>query len=516
MSAAALGMLDRKEWWTMRGAPTVLALLLTVGGAACLFVSYAVSRKVFGLLAAMVAYLLMAGLSGNPRLLALWSFLVVSPFNLSKIFGSTELVGGEIAYRIEISDVFLVILLLYQLRDVFAGWRPGLKVPKLMFWWGAIFLLGVGAFLAGPYSELTGHELFRMIKMAALFVVIVNELDRRRRLMHGCAAFLLGAMIQSIGGLLEYLRGRPLGLYALGETSARTTQFLSTNSVQGETVLRVSAFMWHPNIFGAFLGAVLPMALALVFVKTFPFGRTYFFFVFLMGIPALIATQSRSGWLSFAVATVVVLLLSAFHKQIQERTMVAIPLLIIVAMCLFGAFSGKIMTRLFHSKDDATLGREAFAGDAERMIAVKPIFGWGLNTYSFEVEPFMKYTVASFEGGVLPPVHNIYLLILAETGIVGFACHAAIFLLLISHAWKNLRVHNDFVYMVNAGCIAGLVAVLIDGNFSFTWRMGGFQKAFWVFAAMIMAIHYSRRGNEPHLHASSTVGELPLQLMEAG
>jgi len=516
MSAHAAAILVRRESWAARAWPTVLALLITLGGTACLFASYGVSRKVFGLLAAVVAYLLIAEFSGNPRLMALWTFFVVSPFNLSKYFGTTELVGGEIAYRIEISDVFLAILLIYQLRDVFAEWRPGLKVPKLMFWWGAIFAMGVAAFLAGPYRDLTGHELFRMIKMAVLFVVIVNELDRRRRMIHACAAFLLGAMIQSAGGLLEYLRGRPLGLYALGETSAATTQILSTNSVQGEKVWRVSAFMWHPNIFGAFLGAVLPMALALTLVKTFPFGRIYFFIAFLLGIPALVATQSRSGWLSFAVSSILVLFLSVFHKRVQKRSMIAIPLLLVVGLCLLGAFSSKITNRLFHSKDDATLGREAFAGDAERMIAVKPIFGWGLNTYSFEVEPFMKFTIKSFEGGVLPPVHNIYLLVLAETGIVGFACHAAIFGILLWHAYRNLRVRDDFLYMVNVSCIAGIASVLVDGNFSFTWRMGGFQKAFWVFAAMIMAIHYWRLRNESRVLAPATARELPLQTVEAG
>ena len=492
-TAAALG---KHESWADRTWPTALALLISLGGMAGLLASLVISKKVFGLLAALIAYLLVAAFSGNARLTALWTFLAVMPFNLAKYFGSTELVGGEIAYRIELSDIFLAILIFYQLREIFAGRRPGLKIPKVMFWWGAIFLLGVATYIAGPWRELTGHELFRMIKMAALFVVLVNEFDRTRRLMNGCAAFLLGASVQSVAGLAHYLRGRPLGLYALGETSAETSQILSLNSVEGERVWRVSAFMWHPNIFGAFLGAVLAMALALTLVRTFPFGRVYFFFAFLLGIPALVATQSRSGWLSFAVSCSIVLLLSIFHRRVQKNSMIAIPLLLALGLFLMIAFSSKIANRLFHSKEDATIGREVFEGDAERMIAEKPIFGWGLNTYSFEVEPFMKYTVKSFEGGVLPPVHNIYLLVLAETGVVGFTFHAIIFGMLFWHAYGNLRVRNDLLYMVNAACIAGLAAVLVDGNFSFTWRINGYQKAFWVIAAMVMAIYYWRLRHE--------------------
>jgi O-antigen ligase len=316
--------------------------------------------------------------------------------------------------------------------------------------------------------------------------------------------------------LAQYLLGRPLGLYALGETSAETTQILSLNSVEGERVWRVSAFMWHPNIFGAFLGAVLAMALALTLVRTFPFGRVYFFFAFLLGIPALLATESRSGWLCFAVSCSIVLLLSIFHRRLQKKSLAAIPVLLVTGLCLLTVFSGKITDRLFHSKEDATIGREAFQGDAKRMIAEKPIFGWGLNTYSFEVEPFMKFTVQSFEGGVLPPVHNIYLLVLAETGVVGFAFHAIMFGMLFWHAYGNLRVRNDLLYMVNAACIAGLAAVLVDGNFSFTWRMNGYQKAFWVFAAMVMAIYYWRLRHELPKSGAVVSPEVQEQTVAAG
>ncbi len=484
------------EPWNKRAQTTALALSLTALLCIVIAGTAIVSLKFGALLAALAGYIIASALSGNPRLLAIWAFFFTAPFNLSKYIGHIDLVSGEIAYRIEVSDFFFAIMLFYILREVVTGRRAGLKTPKVLLWWAAIFAMGCVTALTFPRHNLVGHELVRMLKMSLVFIVFSSELRTVTRFLHVCAAMLLGALVQSLVGLAQYVHGSPLGYPDLGETAARTTEILSQTSVQGEQVYRVSAFMLHPNIFGCFLAVVVPFALGLLLVKTSRYGRVFCLIVLAASVPALIITQSRSSWLGFVASCATVLLLSFFHRRVSRLSVFAVPVLALVCISILAPFSGSIITRLLHSKDDATIGREAFKEDAKRMIAAKPIFGFGLNTYTVAVQPYMLFSVAAFEGGFLPPVHNIYLLWLAETGIVGFTCHVMLWGTLFVQALFNLRVRNDMLYMVNACCIGGYIALLVDGNFSFEWRMTTVHRTFWVMSGMIMAISYWRLQHE--------------------
>jgi putative inorganic carbon (HCO3(-)) transporter len=448
------------------------------------------SRKPLAVVLGAAAFALAGALSGNPRLLCLWMLMISLPFNLSKYFGPMIMNGGEIAYRIELSDVFLFALAGFLALDLATGARPGLRIPALVFPASLIFLRGCYDFAAGPWPASAGHETVRMAKVALLFLVVVNEIETPRRLVHCASALIVGLLVQASAGLAQLYKGAPLGLEILGETNSRTIQILSQTSVQGMKVWRVSAFMLHPNLFGAYLAVLLPAALALFLLPLSKPARLFFVVASALGVSALVATLSRSSWLSFAFAFVIFLSLALVHRGLRHRA-------VVFAACSFAgllvvglAFSGTISARLFQSKDDATIGRELFKEDAKRMIAEKPLLGWGLNSYTNEVAPFMKVSIDSFEGKALPPVHHIYYLWWTETGIIGLFIHLAVWGIIVWTGVRNLRIADRTMYAINAACLAGILGFVSDGFFSFTLRMNAPLKLFWVLAGMIFAIRY--------------------------
>ena len=107
----------------------------------------------------------------------------------------------------------------------------------------------------------------------------------------------------TVGNLIDKLD--PLGATTcFGETSELTIQQLAFTSVRSEKVFRIGAFLQHPNLFGIFLATLLPITIGVFLLKL---GRAYRFLFLLgivLGMPALIATLSRSGWVSFALAVV--------------------------------------------------------------------------------------------------------------------------------------------------------------------------------------------------------------------
>jgi putative inorganic carbon (HCO3(-)) transporter len=438
--------------------------------------------------------------SGNPRLAALWGLGVTIPFDLSKRFGQyIEKMGGETAFRAELSDVFLVILIFYLVRDLWTQRRPGVLVPKITLVWIVIFGLGILSLVAGPFRLTVAHELVRMFKVLILFLVLNNELTSPARMLHCAGGMILGVVVQSSVGVLQFIRKKHLGLDLLGETGAGTLKQLADESIRTERVFRVGAFMNHPNIFGCFLAITIPLAIAIFLGRT---NLKYKIFGLVgagLGTVALIMTMSRSGWLSCAASVTFLVLTLLLHEKSRRRTLVAIVPAALILIVVCASFSDRIVTRLLESKEGAMLSRYEYIDTATRMIERKPIMGWGLNTYVWNAYSFTTAGARAARDTYkqwLPPVHNIYYLWTAELGFVGLAAHLLLFGGIIGVSIANFKVRDELLFDLNAACLAGLVAIMIDGWFSFTWRINSIMRVFWVIAAMIMAIqHWRKKGN---------------------
>jgi putative inorganic carbon (hco3(-)) transporter len=475
----------------------VVALSLGLAGATILL-SLATSDDTKLIVAVLAAALCLAGMtiSGNPRLYCLWGFMLTLPFDLSKRIGRIiPMMGGENSFRLEISDLFLVALTLFLARDMWTQRRAGLRVPKVTFIWIVIMLMGCLTVALGPYRRPAAHEVVRMAKDLLLFLVIANELERPNRVLHCAAGLTLGVVVQAITGLIQYFTRKHFGLDFLGETGAGTLDQLAAVSVNTEKVFRVGAFLTHPNIFGIFLAALLPMAIGGFLLRVGKGYRLLFLSGATLGMAALIGTQSRSGWISFAAAFALLLLLTVLHQGLRRRSLMAATVALAALLAVGGIFAGKIMNRILDSKESAMISRYEYIRDAWGLIKAKPLLGWGLNSYVLAVPPFTQYGARGARDKYLnwiPPVHNIYLLWWAETGLIGLAIHLALLGGIIWVAVGNLRVRNELLFLINAACLSGMLAFIVDGIFSFSLRFNSILRVFWVLAGIIMAVHYWR------------------------
>jgi O-antigen ligase len=468
----------------------------SVAAAVFLYAASSESPKVVGGIVGAVICSLAALASGNVRLFALWGLMFALPFNLSKHFGPLyEKMGGEVGFRIEMSDPFVFVLAFYLVRDIYNNRRTGLQVPKVTYVWMLIMAMGAVTFLMGQFRLTAAHEVVRMFKLMILFLVLVNELDRPQRVLHCAGGLALAVTLQSMVGLIQYATQKQFGLDLLGETNVGTLDQLAADSIKSEKAFRVGAFLMHPNVFGAFLAALLPLFIGLFLLKTTKGYRLFFLMTMSLGVPALILTLSRSGWVSFAASCFVLMVLMLSHKDLFRRSLLAggIAFAALGVVALF--FAGPIVRRVFESKQTAVMGRFEYIETAVAMIKVKPLLGWGLNSYAWTAPPYTKYGARDALKGYqnwIPPVHNIYLLWFAETGIVGLLLHLSVLGWILWTAIRNLRVRGEFLFTVNAACLAGLIALLVDGMFSFTLRFNNVLRVFWVLSALIFAIHYRR------------------------
>ncbi len=481
----------------------VALLFASLGTTLLLVLLLAGSLKFAAALLAAAMFPLVAYLSGNLRLFCLWGLMLTIPFDLSERIGPIlAKLGGETSFRVEVSDPFWLLLLAYIGYEIWTGQRKGLRIPKVSYVWIMIALMGLWSILFGVWPLTAAHETVRMIKVLLLFICIVNELRTRSTILQCALALSVAVALQSLVGIIQYAFHVNFGLRALGEPEVATLTQLSTESVADATVFRAGAFLLHPNIFGIFLAATLPLMISLFLVKTTKLRRLIFFSCVLLGLPALVATLSRSGWLAFTTSSIVLAIILVLHHKFRQRSMLAGAMALLLMVVVLGAFYEPIETRLFDSRPEAVEGRLQWAEEALRMIEVKPIFGWGLNSYVYAVPPFTNYGARGarefYKNGMnwAPAVHNAYLLTSAETGLVGLSLYLMLFLALGWTAVGNLHVKDELLFAINAGCLVSLVAFLVDGMFSPSLRTNSILRIFWLLGGMIMAIHYWRLGHE--------------------
>jgi O-antigen ligase len=442
-------------------------------------------------------------LAGNPRLYSLWGLILTAPMDMDVSFNVIPHMGGAAAYTIDLVDFFLVPLTLFLLRDFASGYRRHFRWSGFTVFWGALILLGLVSVALGPYRHVPLQEVVRMLKLLLLFLVFINEVVRVRQFKHVFAALMVGVALQCAVGLVQYLFDINLGAQALGEATAADTQYTSRATyLEDEFTYRVGALLGHPNLLAIYLAMILPIGIAMMFTRLSVLVKAIIGALVLVGILVLILTLSRSGWISFSIASVALLALSFLHPKARKRFIFARVGIISFGAVVAVALSGPIIKRIVDSDPGALEFRWEWMELAWRMIKANPTLGVGLNTFIFEMPPYSDYgtlgaLVERFgPEQYLPVVHNIYLLVWSEQGTVGFILFMALNIYLFVLAWRNTKAYYDeHLYMINIGCFAGMLALAADGMVSFFIRNDACGRVFVLVAGLVVGIYYWRLAN---------------------
>jgi O-antigen ligase len=491
-------------------APLIIVVAAALAALACLL-AFLGSQVVVLLLVAILASGIAFWISGNLRLACLWCLILAAPLSFSVHFVVIPHMGGAGSYTIDLADPFLVLLLLFIVRDRMAGYRDKLRLPAAGWWWAGMTVLGVVSALIGPMRQTPLHEVLRMAKLLLLVLVLVNEIVRRRQFAHVVNALALAILLQALVAIIQFTLNHPVGLQILGEADEKTLELVSKATfIGGGEAFRVSGLLGHPNFLSATMAMLLPVFASTLISpiswrdKLLPAASLAF------GSIALLLTLSRSGWVGFAMAMVVLLGLSIIHPRLRSRYVGARLFIVGSAGAAALAFAPQIMRRLTMSDPGALNFRYEWMGVAWHMIKEHPVFGVGLNTFVFRLPGNSRYGgpsgLTERFGDVWPVVHDIYLLTWAEQGTLGFILFVGLLLTVLWTGVRNMRNYVDpSLFTLNLGCFAGFIAILWDGIGSFYIRNPASGRLFWILVAIIIAIDYWNRTNS-RLRAESVSG----------
>jgi O-antigen ligase len=214
---------------------------------------------------------------------------------------------------------------------------------------------------------------------------------------------IVGVFYSSVIGIFQVMMGKTVGLWILGERSFNlTTLSIATFDWYGQVFLRAYAAFPHPNVLAAFLITALALLFFLQSFKDFTRQKEILFGAFLIGSSALFLTFSRVALVLYSLLFIYLL-----HKRLK---------LLLIIFLLLLPFLYVRFNSAFNFDHLSFLRREELAIQSLEMFRTAPLLGVGLNNFVY----VLAYgDIISGEHRFLQPVHNIFLLTLAETGIIG-------------------------------------------------------------------------------------------------
>ncbi len=225
---------------------------------------------------------------------------------------------------------------------------------------------------------------------------------------------------------------------------------------------RVYAFFDNPNNFAELLVMLSPLNYALLLnAKTWR-GRVGALFSLGVCVIALGVTYSRSGWLGFALATVVFIAFCNWKL---------IPLLAVLGICCIPLLPETIYNRILtigNMEDSSTSYRFAIYGASG--VLMKDYWYRGVGLGSDILTKTFKGYPPMFDGNFPIHTHNNYLQVWAEMGpggIITFLC------MLLSQLKTGIRAYaagtDRRVKNLLAAAVAGFCGILLISVAEYTW-----------------------------------------------
>jgi O-antigen ligase len=288
---------------------------------------------------------------------------------------------------------------------------------------------------------LAGVPLLAWAISATLFLVVLTSVTEPRHVKLILAAFVVGTTLSVVLGLVHN------GLQAGSISTTTLTEY------EG----RLTGGMGDPNYLAASVVPAIALAFGLTAATRRPLASWELLVAMLILITGLAATQSRGGTLAFVAALVA----GSVLVRRGRAYVVALASLVCIAGAVFFLASPTAWHRVT-SNSNAGNGRVTQWALAWRMAQDHPLVGVGLQNFEVHEASYVARPGALDHVGLVVEnphvVHDIYLQLLAETGVVGLSLFLAVVVSCMRAMWLASR-RLDAIGMVGVSRLA--LAVLV-------------------------------------------------------
>jgi O-antigen ligase len=278
----------------------------------------------------------------------------------------------------------------------------------------------------------------------------------------------IGVIGESLLAAIQYTLHSSVGglIYFLGERTFNSgTPGIANASINGELILRPYGTFSHPNVLAGYLVITMLMIIFYLFPSKNKLMKSLATTALFLGTSALLLTLSRVAitlWLLFILSFLIWQIRRTFTKSAKS----AIVSILIFVLLLFSAwftFSQTLSPRFLQTAltEEAVVQRSALITVAWHMITMHPLVGVGLGNFL----PALAIARSPLSLELyLQPVHNIFLLVAAETGLLGLSVFGwftySMYLKLLGRMRRSKTKSREIL-----GMISLLTTLVILGQF---------------------------------------------------
>ena len=410
---------------------TTILLIIIVGILACTaaVIVADMTKKKLMIVAIAAAGVAIAGYTQRTREILLIGWTVALTYgrmyySFDRVLGNN---GSQGLYWIPADPMFAGLLALWAYDAIILRKTHSAMGPPTWQWVLPFTIACVLSTLGAQMMNWALFETVRILKFGLLLYYFRYNLTPKawRLAIWGLATAVL---IQATYGSLQVITQGRFGHFFSGDSGEAVLD------LQAGTVSewhRASGTMGHPNILAPYMMLLSPMFACLAFaskkrVEIIVFGMTAF-----IGFSAAVFSLSRIAWLLTAFELGLLAIVLVVTNVLSAKRVIGLG--VIALLLISGSlapFAAKIERRLMGDFSASIQFRARHDAKAFEIFEESPLFGIGPSNYLLEIvkyEPDMDKFLEQAEIirlglgiRVICAVHNLYLLILAETGLVGF------------------------------------------------------------------------------------------------
>jgi len=347
--------------------------------------------------------------------------------------------------------------------------QPGITIAVLIF-------LGAGMLSLVNTSDqtLTLMSILQEVEMLLIFLVLVNSMQDREHAIVFLRGLFLGFAIQCVIYIIQNAVGRSFDI--LGNT-----QYTGATDVEsGRIESQRGTFANAPATAALYFSLMTVMLTGLYLSWERLSIRLMPILGMMMGLGCLVLSAKRAPMSGFALALVVMAALLPRHAPgaLRKLMPVVVSLGLAFLLCL-----PVFLLRANADHEAALEERANLKRVAWNMYDAHPLVGVGFGNYDSVKRDYLPPDWT----GWLYTVHTRYLLILAETGTVGFVALLLVYFMVLRAAYLGIRRIAPEFRPLQVSLVAGLVAIYWEQLWDiFNSRQQGYL--FWFTAALAVAL----------------------------
>lgn len=355
----------------------------------------------------------------------------------------------SVAFAKSFTEIAITAIILFWL--IKRGIENNRSLPKLplMTPWLIFLFFCLISIAQAEFLYISVRALFSKYLPYFLVFIAVSEFGLTERMLKNIVT--LATIVISLillDGAYQYISGADI----LGHKTQFV--FITTRDVK-----RISATFGHPNNYGTFLIAILPLLFSLTLANLRRLKHSLLFGTLFMGsLLSLYLTQSRGAIAAMIAAWLSILIL---WKKKWATLLLAVITLFILFSPLPLAENIRNSFNFESSSSGSITDRLRLWTSTIDMIKEKPLLGWGLNNYS-RIHYRFAGTMDSWY------THNCYLQMASEIGIPGLLAFLTLLFFIFIYFYRQFRRSHGSLKALYFGFLVSFLSMsfhaMVDTN----------------------------------------------------